>query len=83
MPFARTADFMLQVVDASDYQHGTGIAHTDLKLENVVRVREDGDDVQVIDLGMAAHIVTSAGAIQPRPWMCVSIPRFFYPNRLI
>ena len=72
---------MLQVVDAIDYLHGTGVAHTDLKLENVVRVCEDGDRVQVIDLGMAARIVTAAGAIQPRSWACVSVLRSL--NRLI
>ena len=82
MPFARTADIMLQVVDAIAYLHNTaGIAHTDLKLENIVRARDDGDDIQVIDLCMAARILDSAaGSIAPRPWMCACVP--LYPAGL-
>ena len=77
MPFERTAALMLQIVEAIDYLHNTpGIAHTDLKLENVVRVRVDTDDIQVIDLGMAARIHDrAAGSIAPRPWWCACFPQ--------
>ena len=34
-------------------------------------MRDDGDDIQVIDLGMAARIHDrAAGCIAPRPWWC-------------
>ena len=46
-----------------------------------MRVDEHGDAVQVIDLGLAAHIIDTAGAIQPRSWACVSVSSSL--NRLI
>lgn len=78
VPFERTAALMLQIVEAIDYLHNTaGIAHTELRLENVVRVRDDTDDIQVIDLGMAARIYDRAvGSIAPRPWMCACLPLY-------
>ena len=78
LPFRRHAGILLQVLDAAEHLHTVaGLAHTDLKLENVVRVSPAGDDVQVIDFGMAARITDAArGTIAARPWLCALIPPF-------
>ena len=45
--------FMFQMVDALDYIHKCGVAHLDLKLENILL---DGDlNIKVSDFGFATN----------------------------
>lgn len=45
--------FFYQILDAVDYLHKLGIAHLDLKLENIV-VNTDTNNIKLIDFGEAA-----------------------------
>lgn len=75
LPFQRHAILMLQVVEVVSHLHSVGVAHTDLKMENIMRVRGDTDAVQVIDYGMAAVIADRArGTIAPRDFLCAARP---------
>ena len=76
---------MLQVVEVVHPQPSViGVAHTDLKLENVMRVRGDNNAVRVIDYGMADYITDRAhGTITPRDFMCASRSSSKFGNLLL
>src|SRR5262249_53904660 len=54
LPVTRVVDIVRQVTGALDAAHAQGVVHRDLKSDNVMLVRHDGDDwAKVLDFGIA------------------------------
>jgi calcium-dependent protein kinase len=49
------ADATLQILLMISYMHARGLVHRDLKLENLLCDRENGDVLKLIDFGFSAH----------------------------
>jgi len=83
LPPARAASIVRQAADALSVAHEMGIVHRDLKPDNIMiaRARDGGDDVKVVDFGIAkaadniAQKVTKTGLV-------VGTPEYMSPEQL-
>jgi serine/threonine protein kinase len=57
-PLAEVARLLRPVASALDYAHKRKVVHRDIKPQNIM-VSRDGQDVQIVDFGLAAQIRTS------------------------
>src|SRR5438093_556397 len=57
LPFDRSLTILAQVAEALDYAHGRGVAHHNLKPENIL-ISSD-DQVTVVDFGLARAVELS------------------------
>jgi len=81
----RATDIFLQVADALLAAHDLGIAHRDLKPDNIMLVRgRDGRDVvKVVDFGIAKAIGgDEAGQKVTKTGLVVGTPEFMSPEQL-
>jgi serine/threonine-protein kinase len=81
----RATDIFLQVADALQAAHDLGIAHRDLKPDNIMLVRgRDGRDVvKVVDFGIAKAIGgDEAGQKVTKTGLVVGTPEFMSPEQL-
>jgi len=46
-------EIVVQLLDVLSYAHGKGIVHCDLKLENLLYVADDSNNIKLIDFGMS------------------------------
>jgi len=54
------------MVNAMQYCHAQGVAHRDLKLENVMLCADEPEAIRLIDFGLACEVrLTETGAIDP------------------
>src|SRR3989454_7543985 len=54
MPLKRAVEIIRQVAGALDAAHGQGVVHRDLKSDNIILVRHNGDEwAKVLDFGIA------------------------------
>jgi len=51
---------IVQIADAVSYLHANGVAHRDLKIENVMFVRKGDNTLKVGDFGLAKRIGANA-----------------------
>ena len=73
----RALDVFAQLCLAVDYLHGLGVAHRDIKSENVVFVRRGTMDVKLVDFGTA----DSCSATEPLTGL-VGTPQYMAPEIL-
>lgn len=71
--------YFFQIIDGVEYMHNMGVAHMDLKLENIVLNKESGI-VKVIDFGYAMEFMNDLGYVRSNKICgteCYFPPEFF------
>jgi len=53
IPFPRTLNIVSQILSALEYTHRKGIIHRDIKPSNIMIDTENGDEVKIMDFGIA------------------------------
>lgn len=66
-PSAQALDYFVQIVEAVHYLHEQGIAHRDLKLENILLTKEHSI-VKLADFGFACHSPKDQ-SVECREWL--------------
>lgn len=61
-PRTKLIGYFKQVIDGVEFIHQQGVAHMDIKLENVI-VKMDTDDVKLIDFGYAKTFMNDTGYV--------------------
>jgi len=85
LPVPRAVDLFLQVAEALQAAHDLGIAHRDLKPDNimVVRGRDGREIVKVVDFGIAKAVGgDEAGQKVTKTGLVVGTPEFMSPEQL-
>lgn len=82
MPFRAAAALISQVADALAFVHGKGIAHRDLKPQNIMIRRDDGRAV-LMDFGIGKWIDESHTAQLTMSGVRMGTPRYMAPEQAI
>jgi serine/threonine protein kinase len=84
MPLDRAVEIVRQVSGALDAAHGQGVVHRDLKSDNIMLMKHDGDDwAKVLDFGIA-KIKQPEGAMDvdlTAPNLVVGTPQYMSPEQ--
>jgi serine/threonine-protein kinase len=82
LPFKRICDLMLPVLEALGEAHALDIVHRDLKPENIIlrRFRSGGDQVKVVDFGLATIVGNQSTQIT-RPGLVCGTPDYMAPEQ--
>ncbi|HEX7900983.1 MAG TPA: protein kinase [Planctomycetota bacterium] len=82
VPFAAAAEIIGQVADALAYVHEKGIAHRDLKPQNIMIRRDDGRAV-LMDFGIGKWIDETHTARLTMSGVRVGTPRYMAPEQAV
>ena len=84
MPLDRAVEIVRQVSGALDAAHGQGVVHRDLKSDNIMLMKHEGDDwAKVLDFGIA-KIQQPEGTIDvdlTAPNLVVGTPQYMSPEQ--
>jgi serine/threonine protein kinase len=82
MPFRVAADIVSQVADALTYVHAKGVAHRDLKPQNIMIRRDDGKAV-LMDFGIGKRIDETHTAQLTMSGVRMGTPRYMAPEQAV
>jgi serine/threonine protein kinase len=82
MPFRTAADIVSQVADALTYVHAKGVAHRDLKPQNIMIRRDDGRAV-LMDFGIGKRIDEPHTAQLTMSGVRMGTPRYMAPEQAV
>jgi serine/threonine-protein kinase len=83
LPAAEVGRISLQVLSALERAHDEGIAHRDIKPANIFLVPSVlGDNVQILDFGLAKLVFQGDGAEVTRHGALVGTPRYMAPEQV-
>lgn len=82
LPFSRTCDILVAVLNALEEAHANDIVHRDLKPENIIlrRLASGGDLVKVVDFGLATIVGANSTSIT-RPGLVCGTPDYMAPEQ--
>lgn len=83
IPRQKLLEYFKQIINGVGFMHRNGIAHMDIKLENIVLKRET-DEVKLIDFGYAREYLSDIGNISLTEVCgteCYFPPEYFTKNR--
>jgi serine/threonine protein kinase len=82
MPFRAAAEIVAQVAEALSYVHEKGIAHRDLKPQNIMIRRDDGRAI-LMDFGIGKWVDETHTARLTMSGVRVGTPRYMAPEQAI